>query len=626
MAFENSEWIWYTKNEIPDSYGDFKETFSYSVGNSVINLSVDGDYELYVNGEFVSSNQYADFEHYKIYDSIDITKYLNRGENELYILVWHFGIDSSRYKSAPAGLIYELLTDGKAVIGSGTHTLSRENPYYRSNYKKIISGQLGQSFLYDSTADTAPYAQSVLADKSCNMFKRPIKKLEFAKKIIPTLIKREQNTYLFDLGREAVGVPYFDISSDSKQLITLSWGEHIADGCVRRKIGTRDFSLEYIAKIGENRFVNRMLRLGCRYIELNSPEPIEINELYFIPQIYPVEEKVVKFDNPTDRRLYDISVNTLKLCMLEHYVDTPWREQSFYSFDSRNQMLCGYKAFVNGNREYARAALLLISKDVRCDGLLSITYPSGGELAIPSFSLHYFTAVREYTEFTGDTTLASEVFGKLSEIAEVFIKQINRDGLLESFVETDKWNFYDWSPNMVEDIGVEGSKPDLMINCLFITAMNSLEKICAYTGREFTCREITNRVKNAAKKAFYSENDGLFFMHEYGEEYTELANSMAIIAGLTDDGQSEFICKRLTSGELLECSLSNKCFKYDALLSVNNEYRKEIIEEIHENYKEMLDSGSSTVWEVSEGEAAFENAGSLCHGWSAVPILYLENS
>ena len=30
----------------------------------------------------------------------------------------------------------------------------------------------------------------------------------------------------------------------------------------------------------------------------------------------------------------------------------------------------------------------------------------------------------------------------------------------------------------------------------------------------------------------------------------------------------------------------------------------------------------TTFWETIDGEKAFENAGSLCHGWSAMPIYY----
>ena len=36
----------------------------------------------------------------------------------------------------------------------------------------------------------------------------------------------------------------------------------------------------------------------------------------------------------------------------------------------------------------------------------------------------------------------------------------------------------------------------------------------------------------------------------------------------------------------------------------------------------MVELGLGTVWETEQGEADFHNAGSLCHGWSALPIYY----
>ena len=49
-------------------------------------------------------------------------------------------------------------------------------------------------------------------------------------------------------------------------------------------------------------------------------------------------------------------------------------------------------------------------------------------------------------------------------------------------------------------------------------------------------------------------------------------------------------------------------------------YKASVLEEIRRTYSKMLDAGSTTVWEHIDGAAAFDNAGSLCHGWSAVPI------
>jgi hypothetical protein len=60
-------------------------------------------------------------------------------------------------------------------------------------------------------------------------------------------------------------------------------------------------------------------------------------------------------------------------------------------------------------------------------------------------------------------------------------------------------------------------------------------------------------------------------------------------------------------------------FIYEALMLVSAEkYRDYILADIIRNYEPMIETG--TVWETAEGEAAFGKAGSLCHGWSAVPV------
>ena len=147
-----------------------------------------------------------------------------------------------------------------------------------------------------------------------------------------------------------------------------------------------------------------MLRLGCRYLEIFSEQPIRLHYLGVIPQFYPICKKEVIIENADDRKIYNMCVKSLQLCMMEHYVDTPWREQCLYAFDSRNQMLCGYYAFENGNLEYVKSNLLLMSKDNYPTGLMSICYPCGIDLTIPSFSLYYTLSLKEYVEYSGDTS------------------------------------------------------------------------------------------------------------------------------------------------------------------------------------------------------------------------------
>ena len=57
-------------------------------------------------------------------------------------------------------------------------------------------------------------------------------------------------------------------------------------------------------------------------------------------------------------------------------------------------------------------------------------------------------------------------------------------------------------------------------------------------------------------------------------------------------------------------------------VTIDKNYQKFILNDIDIVYKKMLDAGATTFWETELGEKDFDNAGSLCHGWSALPIYY----
>ena len=621
-VFKKSKWIWISNEENIDEYAEFCDKVSYVGKNALINISCDSDYTLYINGAYVASNQYGDFEHYKIYDTLDLKPFMRSGENEIKILVHHCGFPTQRYRPAKAGLIYEIICDGEIISYSNESILSRKSPAYKSGNRILVSSKLGFTFAYDSTKETdGGYHKSVSVEKKCTFYPRPIKKSVVKDKKPMCSVKRiDECHYLIDLGGEVVGLPTLDIVSPVVQKITVAYGEHIVDGGVRMKLGGRNFYYEYIAKCGQNIFTDYMLRLGCRYLEVFTEAPIEINYIGVLPQVYETVTLPCTFENELDKRIYDICVNTLNMCMMEHYVDCPWREQDLYAFDSRNQMLCGYYAFDGKNAEYARSNLALIGEDRRDDDLLSICYPCGTKLAIPSFSLYYLLEMKEYLEHTGDKTLAEKLIPKLNAICREFINN-SQDGLIQKFSGKEMWNFYDWSPYSSGTLGApENAPPDIAVNALFIIALDCLKFICDSLGEDFVFEGVADDLRVRIRDAFTTE-DRLFTMHKGQKEYTTLAHSLALLANAVNDSDKEFICDKIVNGELIDCSLSMKVLEYEALLAVNSEkYRDFILSEIRMNYKKMLDFGSDTVWETINGESDFSNAGSLCHGWSAVPV------
>lgn len=130
--FANSKWIWLAAGESPDSYAEFCDTLVCDSSAGVtLRVSADSDYALFVNGTYVASGQYGDFPHYKIYDELDLSPYLQAGPNRLEIVVYHLGSGGfSRYYPASAGVIYEAVQNGRPILFSRKGVRSRLSPNY----------------------------------------------------------------------------------------------------------------------------------------------------------------------------------------------------------------------------------------------------------------------------------------------------------------------------------------------------------------------------------------------------------------------------------------------------------------------------------------------------------------
>ncbi|MBO5281076.1 MAG: hypothetical protein J6B55_07715 [Clostridia bacterium] len=612
---ENAKWIWINNDNNPDEYADFLTSFEASPSSHpTLHIAVDGNFAVYLNGTLCAFGSCADYPFHKFFDSFTLEG-CKKGKNELRITVWHIGLQSSTYALDTPGLIFTV-TDGDTLLAASSHnTLSRCNINYTNGLSKFITVQLGPSYRYDNTVvDTMPFAPSVEVEKSHALSYRGIRNLELLPRTEAKMTYSNGRT-LVDLGREVAGFLELELYSDGDRELLISFGEHLdAAGRVPRRIGSRDFSIGFVAKKGSNRFTGPLRRIAGRYLEIEHDDSVRISYLGLCPIIYPVNENSIRFSNSLHNRIYDTCVHTLRCCMHEHYEDCPWREQALYALDSRNQMLCGYVAF--SEYEYPRHNLILLGDGLDDDGLIKLTSPTDIKLPIPFFSLAYVMQVAEYVQCSGDHTILDVLAPTLGTVMNSFTRRIDESGLIPNF-PTPAWNFYEWTPGNDGhgDSVNDTDRYDLALNAMYLYVAGIYERLL---GENPAPKDMRERIVDR----FWDKSVGLFKNGTKDDRISVIGNSLAILAGAADKSVAERLVAKRT--DITDVTLSTLCFFYDALLASGLPARDYIITDIEEKYSHMLNAGATTFWETIDGAPAFGGAGSLCHGWSALPIYYLD--
>ena len=125
-------------------------------------------------------------------------------------------------------------------------------------------------------------------------------------------------------------------------------------------------------------------------------------------------------------------------------------------------------------------------------------------------------------------------------------------------------------------------------------------------------------MKRAIKDKFYDSERGKYFLSDHGERvYSQLGNAFAFLVGLSGDN----VVNAVKGEGVVPATLSMLGYVYDALLLCEGN-EQFVLDDIKEKYVYMLSEGATSVWETILGDADFDNSGSLCHGWSAMPIYF----
>ncbi len=439
---------------------------------------------------------------------------------------------------------------------------------------------------------------------------------------------------LIDLEKECAGLIEIELQTEDKCEILIGWGEHVEDLRVRTSVGGRNFGARYIAHSGRQRFTHLYKRSGLRYMQLFvRARSVRLFYAGMYETVYPFSK--TPFFKTADRlhtRIYEVCRETLIQSAHEHYEDCPWREQALYTMDSRNQMLCGYYAF--GEYDMPRESIRLLSMGMREDNLLELCAPARCTVTIPSFSAMFIVQLQEYLMFSGDKEFCREMLPTALRIADNFLSLRNDDGLIPMWEgRPPYWNFYEWSQ------GMDGSmtqlplscrntpaevRVDAPMNCFAVLAFDRLAQLMKVLGEDGSRYErAADRLRAAVHARFWSEAEGYYYSFANGDirwHGAQLTQALAVCSGVCPEDKIDRLLPRLTDNSLVEVTLSYSIFQFDALLKRPEVYSRWVFDHVAEVWGYMLERGATTFWETIKGAEDFSDAGSLCHGWSAVPL------
>ncbi len=679
--FVNAKPVWINEFDTPNLYADFVDVFMCKGTNAKIRIAADSHYALYVNDKYVYASQYPDDMLERVYDELDISEYVNIGENRLHVVGYCTLTDSSVYKQGKPYVIYEVYEGESSVAASGTNTLARKNPFYKSGEVDLITVQLGYTFSYDSTKPEGEYVKAILTGDDYCFIPRPVKACEMKERETTKLVsqgvfvspekadvigQRLQYSYMayreridmgetsvyapdfpntagsefaisggdgmyfiFDIGHNEVGLLDVEFTVDDACSVLIGWGEHLDDLRVRAHVGHRNFVSEYIAKPGKNHFFHPLRRIGARYLQIHiCANRAIINYAGVRPIVYPLSNApVMELGDALNQKIYDVCLRTLEMCMHEHYEDCPWREQALYAMDSRNQMLAGYYAF--GEYEFAKASLRLLARTMREDGLLELCAPAKVVVDIPSFSMMYVVALWEYLLYSGDEAFVREYLPIARRITYTALEKVTEEGLVPRYMGQGMWNFYEWTDNLDDHHpdGTEktGNRYDAPLSAFLILCVTRFSWILKHFGeteeaeRLNACAEM---MRKAAHKAFYDHENAQYYSYAYGDHRwakDELTQALAVYAGICPEDQEMRALSRLTDGSMTPVTLAYSIFKFEALLKHPEAFGNWVRRDIESQWGSMLMSGGTSFYETMLGCNDFDRGGSLCHGWSAVP-------
>lgn len=499
-------------------------------------ITADQSYRLYINGKFVCSGPARGFQHSWPFDEIDAAKYLKSGKNVLAIRQYNAGRGTFGYISkGHSGAIFALeLGGGKTVLSDHTTKgrrqegcdrntaqfsvpmnnqehidLRMEDPRWKdvdfddSKWEKCQSSRAFNSMpYYNFESRMIPMLEeyeiypkkivsqgvgkaSSLAEKVFDSSKlADAEKLEFSAFGGGGLVaefppsKDGVRAFVFDFGVMSVGMPILKIEgAKGGEIIDIRTTELIENNADIVRCGSNLAPANRLVCREGTQIHDFYHVLGFRYLTVrvrNNPDSTLKIAASMRWSAYPLGDRgKFKTSNVLVNKIWRASRQTQRLCSLDSYVDTPYREQAQWWGDARVQAWNTF--FISGDTRLLRRGIRSISMQKTPNGLTHGYAPDGmNSCVLPDYSLIWILSVWDYYWQTGDIEpflthkdTVDSVFAYFDSVTD------SQTGLAK--YDPRYWLFLDWCR-------IQKRGQPAVLNLWYLHSLDKMAQLCRENG------------------------------------------------------------------------------------------------------------------------------------------------
>lgn len=636
--------IWIRVNERPTQthFYYFKKKITAGKDNSLkIDVCADTRFQLYVNGILCCEGPSQGSWYQWYYDTVDCTGMLSEGENDITVKVMYCHSDAfiSTFKHDRAALWlradfvcdgerrdfqsdenWECFRDDSVSFERDIHVHASIPEFERHTAEKKLT-HVQVSNYYEANTQSSCYNPWGLNEPYI-LEKRPIPGMQtYPEKNFGVDLKEPRAVEL-DAGKYTTAKVKFKIKAKEKTKVRIiyaecrltpngegGWYKNMRDA----KGGLIAGVYDEIEVDGDFTFEPFWYR-AFRFIRLESDNEFELVSATFAEYFYPMYD-IAKFCCSDDmlNKMWDVSINTVRCCMHEIYVDCPYYEQQQYDMDSANEALFTYR-FTSDTRMQKKCITDMAHSQIP-DGMIQANYPSTKIQVIPDFSLFFIFMVRDYLRYTNDKRFVLSMTGYIDRVLEGFRSYEDERGL---FGVTPYWPFVDWCPEWPNGVPVGGlGEPLTVSNLMYAAALNAAAEICEHCGKTGTASDYRARAlrqNELTVKYCYDNEKGLFKNTPNRADYAEHTTLWAILSGAFTGEEAHKLMERTINADVSRCTFSMNHFMFRALeISGCYAYADKLLD----GWRKMLDMHCTTWCENPDSPR------SECHGWSSAPAYEL---